>query len=442
MKTCPQCERQFEDDEQKCPDDGAVLVKSGVKNNPVLPGVRTVANDARTAMFTLEEFQKEKERLDAGDNPLLSDDDAETASTISPMLRRDDRDATRALTPEQLEQMRAEREGRKNGVAAPALAQGTIPETAKEPETQQTAAIRRKKKDKEKTEATRGRKSSGEGSKVGIVVAAVVGALVLLGGGVGAYMAFLRKVSLEVVSVPPGAIVLVDSVELGAAPLKADVKPGAHSVRARLEGYEEFADVVDVPASGKSFVATLQKLGGKRSGGGNDPIQQKADELHKEARELMARGDHDAAEAKLRALAALVPEDNRAAEALAELSRKRSPTKSGGTKAGGEREGGDDEKGDDDVNVAKMKPAQRSKLAQKQLDDARTAYDLGEMARAKDLLTKCVRYDPKKAPCHRYLARVYTKEDNNEKVKYHLERYLELGGNDDDFKVRDWLRSH
>jgi hypothetical protein len=44
--------------------------------------------------------------------------------------------------------------------------------------------------------------------------------------------------------------------------------------------------------------------------------------------------------------------------------------------------------------------------------------------------------------CHRAMARVYTKEDNTPKVKYHLDRYLELGGADEDFKVRDWLRAH
>ena len=89
-----------------------------------------------------------------------------------------------------------------------------------------------------------------------------------------------------------------------------------------------------------------------------------------------------------------------------------------------------------------MKPAQRKKEAQKAYDQARTAYDSGDMARAKELLTRCLRYDPSAVGCHRAMARVYTKEDNTPKVKYHLDRYLELGGADEDFKVRDWLRAH
>ena len=63
MKLCPTCDKEFEDSLTRCPDDDAPLVSAGKKNNPRLPGVRSVDSDAHTAMFTLEEMHKEKERL-------------------------------------------------------------------------------------------------------------------------------------------------------------------------------------------------------------------------------------------------------------------------------------------------------------------------------------------------------------------------------------------
>jgi hypothetical protein len=40
------------------------------------------------------------------------------------------------------------------------------------------------------------------------------------------------------------------------------------------------------------------------------------------------------------------------------------------------------------------------------------------------------------------LAKVWNRDGNVDKVRYHLERYLALGGADGDFKVREWLKIH
>ena len=43
---------------------------------------------------------------------------------------------------------------------------------------------------------------------------------------------------------------------------------------------------------------------------------------------------------------------------------------------------------------------------------------------------------------HRWLGRIFNRSSESEKVRYHLDRYLQLGGQDGDFKVREWLKAH
>ena len=97
MKLCPTCDREFEEDLDACPDDGTPLVTAGRANNPRLPGVKQVSNDAATSMFTLEEVKNEKERL----NRAVERGDAPEEEDAVP-----DREATRALTPDDLERMK------------------------------------------------------------------------------------------------------------------------------------------------------------------------------------------------------------------------------------------------------------------------------------------------------------------------------------------------
>src|SRR5687767_12061588 len=114
MKICPTCDQQFEDDVQKCPDDGAVLVAPGVKNNPKIPGVRAVDANAHTAMFQLDDMKDEKERLSAAaDEPEVKEEPGDKTNTAMDVMRPPDRDATKAFNPADLERERDEK--RKNG---------------------------------------------------------------------------------------------------------------------------------------------------------------------------------------------------------------------------------------------------------------------------------------------------------------------------------------
>jgi tetratricopeptide (TPR) repeat protein len=269
--------------------------------------------------------------------------------------------------------------------------------------------------------------------------------LLVLVAGTSAWWVWVRKISLEVVTAPPGAVVRVDNVEVGVSPVQVLLSRGAHAVKARLEGYEEAAEVVDLAGNTRSVVINLRKDLQSTASHLADPIRAKAEALYQEGRALLARGKLEQAEAKFHALEALVPDDGRAAQGLAAVQKRakgsagQEDSAQGGNGAGGRRGGADDSVS---AALSRMKPAQRKAAAQEHLDQARTAYDMGEMGRAKELLSKCLRFDASQVQCHRIMARVLTKEDNVPKVKYHLQRYLELGGSDEDFKVRDWLKSH
>ncbi|HVG69391.1 MAG TPA: PEGA domain-containing protein [Vicinamibacterales bacterium] len=61
--------------------------------------------------------------------------------------------------------------------------------------------------------------------------------------------------SLQVVSRPPGAEVIVDGKSVGRTPLSMEMSPGAHEVRLSLPGFKGWATTVDVKAGSTTRVS-------------------------------------------------------------------------------------------------------------------------------------------------------------------------------------------
>ena len=74
MKLCPTCDREFEEDLDACPDDGTPLVTAGRANNPRLPGVKQVSNDAAISVFELDGPRGQRFTLEQPWSVLLLDD--------------------------------------------------------------------------------------------------------------------------------------------------------------------------------------------------------------------------------------------------------------------------------------------------------------------------------------------------------------------------------
>lgn len=75
-------------------------------------------------------------------------------------------------------------------------------------------------------------------------------------------------------------------------------------------------------------------------------------------------------------------------------------------------------------------------------DEGLRLYTAGKLGPARTALYESMKLDPKSPDPHRTLAKIFNREDDVEKVRYHLERFLALGGNDGDFKVREWLKAN
>jgi hypothetical protein len=228
---------------------------------------------------------------------------------------------------------------------------------------------------------------------------------------------------LTVNTVPHGAAVILDGEAIGTSPVQKRVRTGAHTIELKLDGYEPFREVVDVPSSGWPFLQPLKALPPPPP---PPPTNAEiAADLAAQARRLFDAGDLDGALAKVVELERLIPDhvpssEVRAAVRAAESRRQELLRK--------------------DAAQAAFQ-AQLARARQK-AEEGRRLYDQGKLGPARTVLFEALKLDPKNPDPHRTLAKIFNRADEVDKVRYHLERFLELGGNDADFKVREWLRTH
>jgi tetratricopeptide (TPR) repeat protein len=228
---------------------------------------------------------------------------------------------------------------------------------------------------------------------------------------------------LTVTTVPPGANVLLDGVPLGLSPIQKRVRTGSHVVELALDNYEPFKEVIDVPAGGLPFLQPLQK---KPPPPPPPPTGAEiAIELYKGALAAKEAGDYELAKRKLDEALKLSPGMPAALSLMKDvdiiLSKRSSEAKQAEIAA---------------ANSARM--SQARVLA----SEGRRLYDQGSLGPAKEKLYASLKLDANNPEPHRTLGRIFNREEQTDKVRYHLQRYIELGGADADFKVREWLKTH
>jgi len=228
---------------------------------------------------------------------------------------------------------------------------------------------------------------------------------------------------LTVNTVPHGAAVTLDGEPIGTSPLQKRVRTGAHTIELSLAGYEPFREIVDVPSSGWPFLQPLKALPPPPPPPPT-PAEMAAD-LAVQVKRLFDAGDLDGALGKVLEIERVVADHAPSAELRkavrdADVQRQEAQRK----------------------GAAQAAFAAQLARARQKAAEGRRLYEQGKLGPARTVLFEALKIDPKSPDPHRTLAKIFNREDDIAKVRYHLERFLELGGNDADFKVREWLRTH
>jgi hypothetical protein len=482
VKICPDCQSRYDDEVETCPRDGEELVDlpDELPRNPPLPEPVAASPADRTSMIDLEaiEARRRKKRPPSEDGGDDEDDAERTPPPDEPL--EVDRDATGTLHRSQVRRGKRRKEttrhpgpgedggpieadeagpteeddgeegspGEEEGADFPLDRRVNEELTDREMSRSRSRASRsrmsRTQADEPLASATSttriragtqtgvtragtragtqlkraARRRTLSGTQAGFLVLVVVVALV------GGIIAVARATAvLTVTTVPPGALVVVDGKEIGASPVQKRVRVGSHAIELALEGYEPFKEVVQVESGGLPFLQPLQR---KPPPPPPPPTPaQIADELARTAEQVLKNGELDVARRQLDEALKLVPEHPAALALMpkveAAIAKREAAAKS-----------------------AEAAAAREARLRQARVlsEEGRRLYERSQLGPAKEKLYASLRLDPDNPEPHRTLGRIFNREDQVDKVRYHLQRYLDLGGADGDFKVREWLKAH
>jgi len=255
------------------------------------------------------------------------------------------------------------------------------------------------------------------------VAAAAVVAIVVVGVIVAVFIAARATGVLTVTSIPGGATVSLDGEVIGTSPLQKRVRTGSHVVDLAMDGFEPFREVVGVPADGLSFLQPMKALPPPPPPPPT-PAEMAMD-IMAQAKRLFDAGDLDGAAAKVDEIERLVPDHQPSKELRAAI--KAAVAKRAASAA---------------VQQQNAAAEARLQKARQLSEDGLRLYTQGKLGPARTALYDSLKLDSKNPDPHRTLAKIFNREDEVDKVRYHLERFLALGGNDGDFKVREWLKAH
>lgn len=426
------------DDDDDVSDEGTPLPR-----NPELREVVQAQPSDRTAMIDLEAVQAKREarraqqQADDGEGDVDGDEAVDEATPPPERAAERDPDATGTLARGRKKKNKGETQSRlvrdeqsrrtanaDDGLEATeqeelgereeprsrtGMSRRDQSRVGNRPERDGTQQLARKKKAPSRTLSP--------AAAASIVIIGVVGLIVVV------FFAARATAVLTVTTVPHGAAVVLDGEAVGTSPLQKRVRTGSHVVELSREGYEPFREVVDVPSAGLPFLQPLKALPPPPP---PPPTPAEiATDLAGQAKRLFDGGDLDGAIAKVDEIEKLVANHAGSAELRAAI------------KAAVEKRAADRKK---DAGIA----AREAQLARsRQLaEEGKRAYDQGKLGPARTALYEALKLDAKNPDPHRTLAKIFNRENDVEKVRYHLERFLALGGNDANFKVREWLKAH
>ncbi len=457
MRICPSCQSHFADDVDVCPDDGEALYEEGEEpaRNPLL-GERVLGERAqatpgeRTSMIDLEAIEAKRaarradvdgEAQDGGEPAAMVDAEQEHTPPPDGPIEAD-HEATGTLQKSRLgrrTKTRASRTGTGAALDNASVLDAADASRAIREATRSKIAQRTGTGVKGATGTGRGAVDATQASRTGItrrtqlgaakkrplsVATASIAALALLSALVGGIIVAAQLFAvLTVTTVPPGAEVRLDGVIIGASPLQKRIHIGSHVIELDLQDYEPFKEVVDVPSSGLPFLQPLQK---KPPPPPPPPTAaQQAEELLRHATQLFEASDLEGAKNMLEEAKRLTPDNDGVLALLKKVDAEIQARADAFGRA-----------------ASSANAAQRVSQSRALTQQGKQQYGKGDFSAAKDKLFAAIKLDGGYPEPHRLLGKVYNREHDDAKVRYHLERFLALGGADGDFKVREWLKTH
>ncbi len=396
--------------------------------NPAFPDVVPAGASDRTSMIDLEavEARRAARRAELAREAAVNDASGHERSATAVRQGEPERDvdatgtlARRARTPKSARLVKEEQTRSRADLPGPPLAEATTGITAAEPSAMGASRVG----------LTRGggsqrlKRPPTPKKPMSAAAASALVALVVVGLIVGVFFAARATGVLTVTTVPLGAAVTIDGEPIGTSPLQKRVRTGSHMLELALDGFEPFREVVNVPSDGLAFLQPLKALPPPPPPPPS-PAEVAAD-LAAQVKRLFEAGDLDGAAARSAELVRIVPdhEPSRALRAAVDAALS--------------------ERGSQAAQRQQAAAAAARVMRARQLsDEGLRLYQAGKLTPARTTLYDAIKLDPKNPDPHRTLAKIFNREDDIEKVRYPLERFLTLGGNDGDFKVREWLKSH
>ena len=259
--------------------------------------------------------------------------------------------------------------------------------------------------------------------------------VVLAVGSVGGAWAWAQSEVVTITTLPPGANVWMDNEHLGKSPLQKRMWLGKHKLTLHHPEHIKFEDLIDVPRGGLRFEQRLDKMDEEGTQADTAVIHeeagnesQSADAFVQIIEELLAANDLDAAFLTTKRMLKQFPADRRGDALLDRVIEMRvEETAMRRSQA---------------AIPEPKKPARPKENGKAICANALELYEIGDLEFAKQKLQRCVQLVPQHAKAHRTLGRIFESEKNVPKVRYHLQRYLDVGGDDVDGRVQAWLKSH
>tara|TARA_B100000683_G_scaffold33667_1_gene29399 strand:+ start:792 stop:2048 length:1257 start_codon:yes stop_codon:yes gene_type:complete len=415
MKKCPTCDKEYEAELVECPDDGALLVSNAPsKKNPTLEEVVQVTATERTAVVDLEkmeaqrliEKEAERRRLEAFDpeatGTFMAPDPAETASAVTAHSVADE------LSLKDNDFLYSDMEN------LPEHQPTELTHRAEEDDTSNT---------RQETALTQASTDAEDKpKKIALIIAAA--ALVLV---VSASLAFFNSggtnafgAPLLVTTTPTNAEVWIDSRRAGETPLQILLAPGFYDVEIKKEGFSPHRDIIELTGKGHTLAKALTPKATTQEGVPTNNADQLADAFY----QALQNKNIQNATIHLKTFLRLYPDDKRSSVLIQKLGEEtiKQPKKP--------------KKASDNA------PASKGPSWEERYASAQEFVRKNQNDQARTTLQRLIAEQPHRPAPHRYLARIAQKINDLNTTRYHLQRYLQLGGADTDGQVKKWLKEH